>query len=58
MTVQGRRAGVLVMEGRAADFEGTDLSGVRWAVMVHWPKALHDGNGTAVVYIDESADEA
>ena len=46
------------MEGRAADFEGTDLSGVRWAVMVHWPKALHDGNGAAVVYIDESSDEA
>jgi hypothetical protein len=39
------------------DFEGTDLRGLKWAVLVHWPKALHDGDGTGVVYIDESADE-
>jgi hypothetical protein len=44
-----------IIEG---NFEQTDLSGLSWAVMVHWPKALHDGNGTAVVYIDEAADEA
>ena len=44
-----------ILEG---DFEGTDLSGLKWAVLVHWPKALHDGNGTAVAFIDESADEA
>jgi hypothetical protein len=26
--------------------------------MVHWPKALHYGNGTAVVFIDDAADDA
>ena len=26
--------------------------------MVHWPKALHDGNGTAEIYIDEGANES
>jgi hypothetical protein len=50
--------GVVGMNIAEGDFEGTDLSGLKWAVTVHWPKALHDGNGTAVVYIDESADEA
>jgi hypothetical protein len=50
--------GVVGMHIAEGDFEGTDLSDVNWAVTVHWPKALHDGNGTAVVYIDESADEA
>src|SRR5438067_259267 len=47
--------GMNVVEG---DFEGTDLGATKWAVAVHWPKALHDGNGTATVYIDESAGDA
>lgn len=50
--------GVVGMNIAEGDFEGTDLSGLKWAVMVHWPKALHDGNGTAVVFIDEGADDA
>jgi hypothetical protein len=40
------------------NFDDTDLGGLRWAVAVHWPKALHDGNGTGEVYIDESANDA
>jgi hypothetical protein len=46
--------GMNVVEG---DYEGTDLAGTKWAVLVHWPKALHDGNGTAEVLIDEDASE-
>ena len=46
--------GMNVLEG---DYEGTDLAGTKWAVLVHWPKALHDGNGTAEVLIDENASE-
>jgi len=49
--------GVIGMNVKEGDFEGTDLGGVRFVVVVHWPKALHDGNGTAEVYIDESADD-
>lgn len=50
--------GVVGMNIAEGDFEGTDLSGLKWAVLVHWPKALHDGNGTTEVYIDEGADDA
>jgi hypothetical protein len=46
--------GMNITEG---NFDGTDLSGLHWIVVVHWPKALHDGNGTADVYIDERADD-
>jgi hypothetical protein len=50
--------GVVGMNIAEGEFEATDLSGLTWAVLVHWPKALHDGNGTAVVYVDEAADDA
>lgn len=36
----------------------TRLDGLSVAVAVKWPKAIHDGNGKAAVYIDERADEA
>jgi hypothetical protein len=49
--------GVVAMNVEEGEFEGTDLGGTRWAVMVHWPKALHDGNGTAEVLIDEGASD-
>jgi hypothetical protein len=46
--------GMNIVEG---NFEDTDLSGLRWIAAVHWPKALHDGDGTVELYIDERADE-
>jgi hypothetical protein len=46
--------GMNIVEG---NFEETDLSGLRWIATVHWPKALHEGNGTAELFIDEKADE-
>lgn len=49
--------GMIGMNIAEGNFERTDLSGLRWAAIVHWPKALHDGNGTAEIFIDERADE-
>jgi hypothetical protein len=49
--------GAIGMNITEGNFEETDLSGLRWIVTVHWPKALHDGNGTAEVFVDEKADE-
>ena len=43
--------GFNILEG---DYEGTDLAGAKAAITVHWPGALHDGNGTAVVYMDNA----
>jgi hypothetical protein len=37
-------------------FGDVSLSGVVWAGMFAWPKAIHDGGGEAFVVIDERAD--
>jgi hypothetical protein len=34
-----------------------DLSGVKAVLAIKWPKAIHEGNGAAEVFIDESASE-
>jgi hypothetical protein len=34
------------------------LDGLNFSVYVTWPGAIHQGNGTAVILIDERADEA
>jgi hypothetical protein len=46
--------GIQVNEGTFGD---TDLSGVKVVLAVKWPKAIHEGNGAAAVFIDESASE-
>jgi hypothetical protein len=40
------------------EFDGTNLDGLTFGVYVNWPGAIHEGNGEAVIYIDEQADEA
>ena len=50
--------GMIGMNIKEGDFEGTDLAGCKWVAVVHWPKALHDGNGTAEIFIDESANDS
>jgi hypothetical protein len=47
--------GVVAMNVKEGNFDGVKLDGVKWAATVHWPKALHDGNGTLEAFIDESA---
>ncbi|MDB5460721.1 MAG: hypothetical protein JWO72_2462 [Caulobacteraceae bacterium] len=39
-------------------FGDLSLSGVKWAGMFAWPKAIHEGGGEAFVVIDPSATEA
>jgi len=39
-------------------FGNVDLSGLAWAGMFAWPKAIHEGDGEAFVVIDERAEEA
>ena len=43
-----------VEEGRYGD---VDLDGLNFSVYVDWPGAIHDGGGTALILIDERADE-
>ena len=35
--------------------DGVGMSGGKWATAIKWPGAIHEGNGRAVVFIDESA---
>jgi len=36
----------------------TDLSGITFTVGVNWPGAIHEGDGEALLLVDERADEA
>jgi hypothetical protein len=44
--------GYTVNEGSFGD---TDLRGVSWLSIVSWPGAIHEGDGTAQLVVDESA---
>ena len=46
--------GLQIDEGNFGD---VDLSGIKAVLAIKWPKAIHEGNGTAAVFIDESASE-
>lgn len=47
--------GMRIQEG---NLDGVKLDGLKWVAVVHWPGALHEGNGTIEVFIDEKADQA
>src|SRR6184192_2435056 len=38
-------------------YDGVDVGGLMLAVFADWPGAIHEGNGVAVAYIDERADD-
>jgi hypothetical protein len=44
-----------VEQGR---YDDVGLDGLTFTVMVKWPGAIHEGNGHAVILVDERADEA
>jgi len=39
-------------------FDSTDLAGVRFVAVYHWPGPLHEGNGTFQSYVSANASEA
>lgn len=49
--------GLVAMNIQEGDFDGVNLSGLKWAGIVHWPGALHEGNGTMEAFVDERANE-
>ena len=42
-----------IVEGH---FNGTPLTGLRWSAIYKWPGEIADGNGRALIVIDERAD--
>lgn len=39
-------------------FDDVSLDGTTWVALFAWPGAIHEGNGEALIIIDESANEA
>jgi hypothetical protein len=48
-------AGIQIDEGHHGD---TRLDGLRIAAIFKWPGPIHEGNGEALAFVDERADEA
>lgn len=55
---QGHCMGLAGMRITAGHFEGIKLDGLSFFVVVHFPGALHEGNGQLQPIIDEKADSA
>jgi hypothetical protein len=54
---QGHCSGIAAMRITRGHFGSTDLSGVKWGVIVRWPGALHEGNGEVQPFVDSAASE-
>lgn len=50
--------GMAAMHITDGHFDTVRLDGLHWAGIVHWPGALHEGNGSLVPLIDERASPA
>jgi hypothetical protein len=48
---------VLAWEIREGNFGDVSLDGVKFGFSVHWPGALHQGNGIAQPVVDENASD-
>jgi hypothetical protein len=47
-------AGIIIDEGHYGD---VDLGGLSIAAIFKWPAAIHEGNGEAIAFVDERADD-
>lgn len=54
---KGHCEAIIGFSVREGHFGDTDLGGVKFAAIVHFPGAIHEGNGTIQLVIDESASE-
>lgn len=48
-------AGIAIDEGHFGD---TPLDGLRLAAIFKWPGPIHEGNGEAIAFVDQGADDA
>lgn len=54
----GKCEGGWVWVVKDGQFGDVSLAGLTFSVFVQWPGAIHEGNGEALILIDEGADEA
>lgn len=57
LPTQGFCEAVATWQIREGHFGDTSLDGVRYAWLLHWPGAIHEGDGHRQVIIDESASD-
>jgi len=50
--------GMFAMRIQEGNFEGVSLNRLKWAAVLQFPGAVHEGNGTAEYFIDEDANDA
>tara|TARA_B100000929_G_scaffold191168_1_gene151313 strand:- start:37 stop:660 length:624 start_codon:yes stop_codon:yes gene_type:complete len=55
---QGGCHGLIGIHVDEGNFGDVNLAGVKFVLAVKWPGAIHEGDGAAAVFIDESASEA
>lgn len=58
LPTQGKCEGQWTWHVEQGRFGGTPLDGLNFTVAVNWPGAIHEGNGEALILIDERADDA
>lgn len=58
LPTHGHCRAVVAMRIDEGHFGDVDLSGLHWAGMFAWPKAIHEGHGEAFVVVDPKASEA
>lgn len=56
-TTHGNCEAVLCGHIEEGHFNDTSLDGLNWALLVHWPGEIADGDGTQQAIIDERADD-
>ena len=57
-TTHGNCEAVVAGHVEEGNFNETKLDGLDWAMLLHWPGEIADGNGTEQAIIDEGADPA
>jgi hypothetical protein len=55
LPTHGRCEALIGYEVREGHFGDIDMAGVRWAWLVSWPGAIHEGNGSRQLIVDEGA---
>ena len=53
---RGSCEGMVAWRINQGKYGDVNLDGLGVALAVHWPKAIHEGNGTASLFLDERAD--
>src|SRR5436190_5778727 len=53
---RGKCEGGWVWHVDHGSFGGVALDGLNFSIFVNWPGAIHEGNGVAVILVDERAD--